>query len=131
VLVSVINLWGLDTWLVTLDCNSFPPFPSLDKNYDFGLPHTSSIEVVGPGPAKGTLITDLLGKAAVTVEGATTDKMEESLTCIICQDLLHDCVRYSKTLPTTTKFENRPTPHFHCLWLLAADENNCFNKYNI
>lgn len=26
-------------------------------------------------------------------EGATTDKMEESLTCIVCQDLLHDCVR--------------------------------------
>ena len=21
------------------------------------------------------------------------DKMEETLTCIICQDLLHDCVR--------------------------------------
>lgn len=97
------------------------PFPFLDKDYDFGLPHTSSIEVVGP--AKGTLIMDLLGKAAVTVEGATTDKMEESLTCIICQDLLHDCVRYSKTLPTTT-LENRPTPLFHCLWLLAADEHS-------
>uniref|UniRef100_A0A8C8H4T4 E3 ubiquitin-protein ligase CHFR n=1 Tax=Oncorhynchus tshawytscha TaxID=74940 RepID=A0A8C8H4T4_ONCTS len=100
VLVSVITLWGLDTWLVTLDCNSFPPFPSLDKNYDFGLPHTSSIEVVGPGPAKGTLITDLLGKAAVTVEGATTDKMEESLTCIICQDLLHDCVSLQPCMHT-------------------------------
>uniref|UniRef100_A0A8C8HCE8 E3 ubiquitin-protein ligase CHFR n=1 Tax=Oncorhynchus tshawytscha TaxID=74940 RepID=A0A8C8HCE8_ONCTS len=79
---------------------SFPPFPSLDKNYDFGLPHTSSIEVVGPGPAKGTLITDLLGKAAVTVEGATTDKMEESLTCIICQDLLHDCVSLQPCMHT-------------------------------
>uniref|UniRef100_A0A8K9WMA1 E3 ubiquitin-protein ligase CHFR n=1 Tax=Oncorhynchus mykiss TaxID=8022 RepID=A0A8K9WMA1_ONCMY len=78
----------------------FPPFPSLDKNYDFGLPHTSSIEVVGPGPAKGTLITDLLGKAAVTVEGATTDKMEESLTCIICQDLLHDCVSLQPCMHT-------------------------------
>uniref|UniRef100_A0A8C7JBX7 E3 ubiquitin-protein ligase CHFR n=1 Tax=Oncorhynchus kisutch TaxID=8019 RepID=A0A8C7JBX7_ONCKI len=100
VLVSVITLWGLDTWLVTLDCNSFPPFPSLDKNYDFGLPHTSSIEVLGPGPAKGTLITDLLGKAAVTVEGATTDKMEESLTCIICQDLLHDCVSLQPCMHT-------------------------------
>uniref|UniRef100_A0A8K9WRB7 E3 ubiquitin-protein ligase CHFR n=1 Tax=Oncorhynchus mykiss TaxID=8022 RepID=A0A8K9WRB7_ONCMY len=71
-----------------------------DKNYDFGLPHTSSIEVVGPGPAKGTLITDLLGKAAVTVEGATTDKMEESLTCIICQDLLHDCVSLQPCMHT-------------------------------
>ncbi|XP_064826489.1 E3 ubiquitin-protein ligase CHFR-like isoform X1 [Oncorhynchus masou masou] len=71
-----------------------------DKNYDFGLPHTSSIEVVGPGPAKGTLIKDLLGKAAVTVEGATTDKMEESLTCIICQDLLHDCVSLQPCMHT-------------------------------
>uniref|UniRef100_A0A4W5MLE2 E3 ubiquitin-protein ligase CHFR n=1 Tax=Hucho hucho TaxID=62062 RepID=A0A4W5MLE2_9TELE len=78
----------------------FSPFPSLDKNYDFGLPHTSSIEVVGPGPAKGTLIRDLLGKAAMTVEGATTDKMEESLTCIICQDLLHDCVSLQPCMHT-------------------------------
>ncbi|CAB1319967.1 unnamed protein product [Coregonus sp. 'balchen'] len=73
---------------------------SADKNYDFGLPHTSSIEVVGPGPAKGTLIRDLLGKAAVTVEGAKTDKMEESLTCIICQDLLHDCVSLQPCMHT-------------------------------
>uniref|UniRef100_A0A8C7J018 E3 ubiquitin-protein ligase CHFR n=1 Tax=Oncorhynchus kisutch TaxID=8019 RepID=A0A8C7J018_ONCKI len=58
------------------------------------------IEVLGPGPAKGTLITDLLGKAAVTVEGATTDKMEESLTCIICQDLLHDCVSLQPCMHT-------------------------------
>ncbi|XP_029572541.1 E3 ubiquitin-protein ligase CHFR isoform X3 [Salmo trutta] len=71
-----------------------------DNNYDFGLPHTSSIEVVGPGPAKGALIMDLLGKAAVTVEGATTDKMEESLTCIICQDLLHDCVSLQPCMHT-------------------------------
>lgn len=99
------------------------PFPFLDKDYDFGLPHTSSIAVFGPSPAKVSLIRDLLGKAAVTVEEGKTDKMEESLTCIICQDLLHDCVRYSKTLPTTT-LENRPTPLFHCLWLLAADEHS-------
>ncbi|XP_024131686.1 E3 ubiquitin-protein ligase CHFR isoform X2 [Oryzias melastigma] len=26
------------------------------------------------------------------VKGAKTDKMEESLTCVICQDLLHDCI---------------------------------------
>ncbi|XP_060699381.1 E3 ubiquitin-protein ligase CHFR isoform X1 [Hemiscyllium ocellatum] len=28
----------------------------------------------------------------VTSEGKQPDKMEETLTCIICQDLLHDCV---------------------------------------
>uniref|UniRef100_A0A3Q4BI57 RING-type domain-containing protein n=1 Tax=Mola mola TaxID=94237 RepID=A0A3Q4BI57_MOLML len=26
------------------------------------------------------------------LDGSKTDKMEESLTCVICQDLLHDCV---------------------------------------
>ncbi|KAM9464041.1 E3 ubiquitin-protein ligase CHFR-like isoform 3-T5 [Salvelinus alpinus] len=75
---------------------------SADKDYDFGLPHTSSIAVVGPSPAKVSLIRDLLGKAAVavTVEEAKTDKMEESLTCIICQDLLHDCVSLQPCMHT-------------------------------
>uniref|UniRef100_A0A8C8MLT5 E3 ubiquitin-protein ligase CHFR n=1 Tax=Oncorhynchus tshawytscha TaxID=74940 RepID=A0A8C8MLT5_ONCTS len=78
----------------------FPPFPFLDKDYDFGLPHTSSIAVVGPSPAKVFLIGDLFGKAAVAVEEAKTDKMEESLTCIICQDLLHDCVSLQPCMHT-------------------------------
>nr|XP_046207028.1 LOW QUALITY PROTEIN: E3 ubiquitin-protein ligase CHFR-like [Oncorhynchus gorbuscha] len=75
---------------------------SADKDYDFGLPHTSSIAVVGPSPAKVFLIGDLFGKAAVavTVEEAKTDKMEESLTCIICQDLLHDCVSLQPCMHT-------------------------------
>ncbi|XP_042344823.1 E3 ubiquitin-protein ligase CHFR [Plectropomus leopardus] len=55
-----------------------------DKEYDLDLPHTSRAEVVGS--AKGSA----LPKPAV--EGTKTDKMEESLTCVICQDLLHDCV---------------------------------------
>ncbi|XP_044052231.1 E3 ubiquitin-protein ligase CHFR [Siniperca chuatsi] len=58
-----------------------------DKNYDLGLPHTSSTEVVGT--TKGSL-GSLLSKPPV--EGTKTDKMEETLTCVICQDLLHDCV---------------------------------------
>lgn len=33
------------------------------------------------------------GSTKPPVEGTKTDKMEESLTCVICQDLLHDCVR--------------------------------------
>ncbi|XP_024294210.1 E3 ubiquitin-protein ligase CHFR isoform X3 [Oncorhynchus tshawytscha] len=73
---------------------------SADKDYDFGLPHTSSIAVVGPSPAKVFLIGDLFGKAAVAVEEAKTDKMEESLTCIICQDLLHDCVSLQPCMHT-------------------------------
>ncbi|KAL0979226.1 hypothetical protein UPYG_G00182370 [Umbra pygmaea] len=71
-----------------------------DKDCDFGLPHTSSIQEVDPNPAKGNLIRDLLGKAAVSVEGSKTDKMEESLTCIICQDLLHDCVSLQPCMHT-------------------------------
>uniref|UniRef100_A0AAQ6AAH8 E3 ubiquitin-protein ligase CHFR n=1 Tax=Amphiprion ocellaris TaxID=80972 RepID=A0AAQ6AAH8_AMPOC len=41
------------------------------------------------GSTKGNL-GNLLSKPPV--EGTKTDKMEESLTCVICQDLLHDCV---------------------------------------
>uniref|UniRef100_A0A8C1CKL5 E3 ubiquitin-protein ligase CHFR n=1 Tax=Cyprinus carpio carpio TaxID=630221 RepID=A0A8C1CKL5_CYPCA len=33
-------------------------------------------------------------------EGATTDKMEESLACIVCQDLLHDCVSLQPCMHT-------------------------------
>lgn len=33
-------------------------------------------------------------------EGATTDKMEESLTCIICQDLLYDCISVQPCMHT-------------------------------
>ncbi|KAJ4942078.1 hypothetical protein JOQ06_012095 [Pogonophryne albipinna] len=53
-----------------------------EKDYD--LPHTSSGEVVDS--AKASVLTK------APVEGIKTDKMEESLTCVICQDLLHDCV---------------------------------------
>ncbi|XP_078141366.1 E3 ubiquitin-protein ligase CHFR isoform X1 [Centroberyx gerrardi] len=63
-----------------------------DKDYDLGLPHTSSAEAVGP--AKGRP----LSKAPV--EGTKTDKMEESLTCIICQDLLYDCVSLQPCMHT-------------------------------
>lgn len=44
------------------------------------------------------LIADQHGNAQtshedVRVASVKPDKMEETLTCIICQDLLHDCVR--------------------------------------
>ncbi|XP_042277005.1 E3 ubiquitin-protein ligase CHFR [Thunnus maccoyii] len=66
-----------------------------DKEYDLSLPHTSSTEVAGP--TKGSL-GSLLTKPPV--EGTKTDKMEESLTCIICQDLLHDCVSLQPCMHT-------------------------------
>lgn len=55
-----------------------------NKDYDLDLPHTSSTEVVGS--TKGSFLSK------PPVGAAKTDKMEESLTCVICQDLLHDCV---------------------------------------
>lgn len=54
------------------------------KEYDSGLPQTSGTSTATSAEGK------VLSKPAV--EGAKTDKMEESLTCVICQDLLHDCV---------------------------------------
>ncbi|XP_029296338.1 E3 ubiquitin-protein ligase CHFR isoform X2 [Cottoperca gobio] len=52
--------------------------------YALDLPHTSSTEVVGS--TKGSVLSK------PPAEGSKRDKMEESLTCVICQDLLHDCV---------------------------------------
>ncbi|KAM3868186.1 E3 ubiquitin-protein ligase CHFR [Diretmus argenteus] len=66
-----------------------------DKDYDLGMPHTSRTQAAGP--AKGSL-GNLLAKAPA--EGTKTDKMEESLTCIICQDLLHDCVSLQPCMHT-------------------------------
>lgn len=55
-----------------------------NKAYDLDLPHTSGTEVVTS--------TKESFMCKPPVEGTKTDKMEESLTCVICQDLLHDCV---------------------------------------
>ncbi|KAM3610304.1 uncharacterized protein V6R79_002096 [Siganus canaliculatus] len=55
-----------------------------DKEYDSGLPHTSSAEA--DSSTKGSVLPK------PPMEGNKTDKMEESLTCVICQDLLHDCI---------------------------------------
>lgn len=58
------------------------------KDYCPALPHMSTTEEVGPVKTSVNNVT----KAPV---GRTkTDKMEESLTCVICQDLLYDCVRF-------------------------------------
>ncbi|XP_061585739.1 E3 ubiquitin-protein ligase CHFR [Cololabis saira] len=51
-----------------------------DKEYDVGVPHTSRACSTNAGLSKPP------------VEGIKTDKMEETLTCVICQDLLHDCI---------------------------------------
>lgn len=53
------------------------------------LPHTSRTEVDSL-PARDVAAPPV--EAKPTAGGAKTDKMEESLTCVICQDLLHDCV---------------------------------------
>lgn len=64
---------------------------SADKGYgEADLPHTSRTEVHSL-PARDVAAPPV--EAKPTAGGAKTDKMEESLTCVICQDLLHDCVR--------------------------------------
>jgi len=35
-----------------------------------------------------------IGSEDAKTSNVKPDKMEETLTCIICQELLHDCVRY-------------------------------------
>lgn len=62
-------------------------FVLTDKDYGSDLPHMSTTAEVGP------VTTSVRTKPPV--DGPKTDKMEESLTCVICQDLLHDCVRFA------------------------------------
>ncbi|KAM6965407.1 E3 ubiquitin-protein ligase CHFR [Aplochiton taeniatus] len=69
----------------------------LAKDMDCMEPEKKIRKISSVGPAKGTL-RELLAKAPV--EGPKTDKMEESLTCIICQDLLHDCVSLQPCMHT-------------------------------
>lgn len=56
-----------------------------DKDYDLALPHSSNADALSS--KKGSALSEL------RPDRTKTDKMEESLTCVICQDLLHDCVR--------------------------------------
>lgn len=58
-----------------------------DRDYDSHLPHACSTEVIGA--VKGSPKSFL---SKPPVDGTKTDKMAETLTCVICQDLLHDCV---------------------------------------
>uniref|UniRef100_A0A7N8WRQ7 E3 ubiquitin-protein ligase CHFR n=1 Tax=Mastacembelus armatus TaxID=205130 RepID=A0A7N8WRQ7_9TELE len=51
---------------------------------------SADTSVVMRGWSFGLCIHIVLSKPPV--EGTKTDKMEETLTCVICQDLLHDCV---------------------------------------
>lgn len=62
-------------------------FVLTDKDDGSDFPHTSTTADVGP------VATSVRTKPPV--DGPKTDKMEESLTCVICQDLLHDCVRFA------------------------------------
>uniref|UniRef100_A0A665X5Q5 E3 ubiquitin-protein ligase CHFR n=1 Tax=Echeneis naucrates TaxID=173247 RepID=A0A665X5Q5_ECHNA len=48
--------------------------------------HDDHKEIVSAKGSPGNLLSK------PPVEGTKTDKMEETLTCVICQDLLHDCV---------------------------------------
>uniref|UniRef100_A0A8C9SW88 E3 ubiquitin-protein ligase CHFR n=1 Tax=Scleropages formosus TaxID=113540 RepID=A0A8C9SW88_SCLFO len=71
-------------------------FKNLDKDYGLpGLPDSGFTEAGDPAKvAVGTLVQK------GTTEGPKIDKMEESLTCIICQDLLYDCVSLQPCMHT-------------------------------
>uniref|UniRef100_A0A672J037 E3 ubiquitin-protein ligase CHFR n=1 Tax=Salarias fasciatus TaxID=181472 RepID=A0A672J037_SALFA len=57
------------------------------KDYNASVPHTSTAEAAAATEGSaGNLLP------APAAKGTKADKMEESLTCVICQDLLHDCV---------------------------------------
>ncbi|XP_056143290.1 E3 ubiquitin-protein ligase CHFR isoform X2 [Lampris incognitus] len=62
---------------------------------DSDLPRTSNTEAMGP--AQGNVVDP---KSKSRADGSKTDKMEESLTCIICQDLLYDCVSLQPCMHT-------------------------------
>ncbi|KAF5923862.1 hypothetical protein HPG69_007493 [Diceros bicornis minor] len=49
------------------------------------------------------------------------DKMEETLTCIICQDLLHDCVRYTRCSAGSWRGASRVTCPVEGLWALEEE----------
>ncbi|XP_048848057.1 E3 ubiquitin-protein ligase CHFR isoform X2 [Brienomyrus brachyistius] len=66
-----------------------------EKDYDFDLPDTEATEA--EGPHKEPVEAHVRKGAA---EGSKVDKMEESLTCIICQDLLYDCVSLQPCMHT-------------------------------
>uniref|UniRef100_A0A8C6UKV8 E3 ubiquitin-protein ligase CHFR n=1 Tax=Neogobius melanostomus TaxID=47308 RepID=A0A8C6UKV8_9GOBI len=62
---------------------------------DPGVPHSSNTD--GSGPSAGSNASVVSEPPA---EANKTDKMEESLTCIICQDLLYDCVSVQPCMHT-------------------------------
>lgn len=66
-----------------------------DDGPDPGVSHTSISDVSGPS-AEGNV--DAVPKPQA--EAKKSDKMEESLTCIICQDLLYDCVSLQPCMHT-------------------------------
>ncbi|XP_077417455.1 E3 ubiquitin-protein ligase CHFR [Vanacampus margaritifer] len=59
---------------------------------------------MAPSSTKETTVTTLAPTGSLAVQAPSketkTDKMEESLTCIICQDLLHDCVSLQPCMHT-------------------------------
>lgn len=66
-----------------------------DNEHDPGVPHTSGADGSGPGAGGNVSVV-----SRPQAEAQKTDKMEESLTCIICQDLLYDCVSLQPCMHT-------------------------------
>uniref|UniRef100_A0A8C9TMK2 E3 ubiquitin-protein ligase CHFR n=1 Tax=Scleropages formosus TaxID=113540 RepID=A0A8C9TMK2_SCLFO len=65
---------------------------------DYGLPGLPDSGFTEAGDPAKVAVGTLVQKG--TTEGPKIDKMEESLTCIICQDLLYDCVSLQPCMHT-------------------------------
>ncbi|KPP70552.1 E3 ubiquitin-protein ligase CHFR-like [Scleropages formosus] len=69
-----------------------------EQNKDYGLPGLPDSGFTEAGDPAKVAVGTLVQKG--TTEGPKIDKMEESLTCIICQDLLYDCVSLQPCMHT-------------------------------
>lgn len=68
---------------------------SKKRKIDHGVPHTSSSDGLEPSTEGNANIVP-----KTQTDTKKTDKMEESLSCIICQDLLYDCVSLQPCMHT-------------------------------
>ncbi|XP_072770330.1 E3 ubiquitin-protein ligase CHFR-like [Nerophis lumbriciformis] len=83
-------------------CIQQPFTPNSGQIRDEALTREKALDNVEPECKRRKTDKDAVSHASSTkvVENAKRDKMEESLTCIICQDLLHDCVSLQPCMHT-------------------------------
>lgn len=83
-----------DSDTTQVDKNDLEPESKKRKRVE-DVPHTSSTDASGPSAGACASVVSKQHPAA-----NKADKMEESLTCIICQDLLYDCISLQPCMHT-------------------------------